>query len=374
MYKFYWNNLPRTSGGGVGLGGQPPTAEGANCSSSDKVEAEEGGANSFSSSSSLANGRALPPKLPTKCGVTVKVRDEESSEASAPTSSTTSKAETIGGSHRVLLRLRRISSGGGGRPKSEVSEDMEQQQQQQRRRRRGQQQHSPPPPSSTMKTSRSTHFPQYNKTWNERSLTKFCDYYSEESFHDYENVYSGGLGDEDDDYDYDYDRSSSTTKEVCPDQLSCKSSASKMSGRKRFLMSMVRQGRMMVRKEETASASACPNNSLYRSKSCERPKMREAIRGMQQNLNRLSSNLAERVTTTMQQQQQHRRQNNNNNNKRHRGRRQKGGSQMSHSMSSCVLSSSSSSNGGLAVREAEDQDEDFSSYAAETSSFCHMQV
>ncbi len=292
----------------------------------------------------------------------------------------------VGGSHRVLLRLRRISSsgGGGGRPKSvsDASEvegggEDEVQREKKKSTSKNRQGKSSPDMSrsinattTTMRGSRSMHhFHSYNKTWNERSLTKYSAdyaYLASESFHDYENVYSGNNDYEDEEEEEEVPPPP-PPRAVHPDQVSCTSGASSVSRRKQFLLSVVRQtgGRMRGRRRkesvdsvaatEEAEGPSSTLGALYRSRSCERPKMREAFRDMQQNINRLSSNLADRVAGKLQQHQQqhqqqrrHRRQH-----KRQQQQQQQQQQRMSHSMSSCQLSG-----GGLSFADDAADDED----------------
>ncbi len=434
MYKFYWNNLPKShgeTGGGGGGGGNGQCAP-----SRDSRERGEGGGRSVAPQSHCVHQRrrqrdgdrdkgeefgavAAPPDLPARCqaqGVTVRVRSsqereeegdsaEEEGEVNQSVQRTPQSQKKgvrkqsayggggggghpppkVGGSHRVLLRLRRISSsgGGGGRPKSvsDASEvegggEDEVQREKKKSTSKNRQEKSSPDMSrstnattTTMRGSRSMHhFHSYNKTWNERSLTKYSAdyaYLASESFHDYENVYSGNNDYEDEDEEEEVPPPP-PPRAVHPDQVSCTSGASSVSRRKQFLLSVVRQtgGRMRGRRRkesvdsvaatEEAEGPSSTLGALYRSRSCERPKMREAFRDMQQNINRLSSNLADRVAGKLQQhQQQHQQQRRHRRQHKRQQQQQQQQQRMSHSMSSCQLSG-----GGLSFADDAADDDD----------------
>ncbi len=431
MYKFYWNNHPKShgeTGGGGGGGGNGQCAP-----SRDSRERGEGGGRSVAPQSHCVHqrrrqrdgdrdkgeefGAVAAPDLPARCqaqGVTVRVRssqereeEEDSAEEEGEVNQSVQRTPQsqkkgvrkqsvdgggghpppkVGGSHRVLLRLRRISSsggGGGGRPKSvsDASEvegggEDEVQREKKKSTSKNRQGKSSPDMSrsinattTTMRSSRSMHhFHSYNKTWNERSLTKYSAdyaYLASESFHDYENVYSGNNDYEDEDEEEEVPPPP-PPRAVHPDQVSCTSGASSVSRRKQFLLSVVRQtgGRMRGRRRkesvdsvaatEEAEGPSSTLGALYRSRSCERPKMREAFRDMQQNINRLSSNLADRVAGKLQQhQQQHQQQRRHRRQHKRQQQQQQQQQRMSHSMSSCQLSG-----GGLSFADDAADDDD----------------
>ena len=134
-------------------------------------------------------------------------------------------------------------------------------------------------PKSKLPSSKSMH-QFYNRTWNERSLTKYANQ------HNYENVYSNSFDD--------YYGDGNNCEGCVINQLTC----SPRSGRRPppqpdYSVPPVppeRKGRGRKRAGE---------KPLFRSKSCERPKMRDTFRmGSEKfaaNFNRISSNITDKI-------------------------------------------------------------------------------
>ena len=254
MYKFYWSNLQKNQTGANGTGSTPTKDE------------------SKSSSSEV-------PERPI-------------SETSATSSSNESNAPPTG-SQKVLLKLRKMSSSSSGssRPKS-VPADLKD-------------------PSDLVNSSDSTStdhrkysdfFQKFNnhqssssklpnsqshntflyKTWNENTLNK--------EHHNYENVYCSNR-------ESIYENAAEDDHLVISEMRH----SPRTRSRRQFLFDMtsltdgyddedeppippIRKGR---------KKNVGENKSLYRSKSCERPKKKDTFR-IQNNLNRLSSNITDR--------------------------------------------------------------------------------
>eukprot|EP00094_Tigriopus_californicus_P012699 TCALIF_12276-PA protein Name:"Similar to SASH3 SAM and SH3 domain-containing protein 3 (Bos taurus)" AED:0.20 eAED:0.20 QI:110/1/1/1/0.6/0.83/6/59/865 len=174
-------------------------------------------------------GAALPlssasivPEVPYRNGVTVRVKDENNPNKSHNTNNNNNSTNInsshgsvpgagnpSSGSHRVLLKLRRMSGGGSSsssRPKSvpDSSElldgvvngsaatfanlaDLKLGSNGSVDQQKGSNCKSNKP--SKMKSSKSLHH-FYNKTWNEKSLSKFLRHDSSDNQHNYENIYN----------------------------------------------------------------------------------------------------------------------------------------------------------------------------------------
>ena len=323
MHKFYWHNNSHAGnddGGGGGGGGsgsnrarpagsshgssQPAatvaspsqrSARGGNSSSSSSSVVGGGSAMRMSDAARTANGVA--PSVPHRNGVTVRVKtDGDGDDAKSAKGS-----HTPSGSHRVLLKLRRMSGGGGSssRPKS-VSDASE---------IPGGVAEIPGNSSqnpgnggvagSRMRNSRSMHqMFHYNKTWNERSLSKCL---REEGQHNYENIYSGDKDTANEESDFNplyenvgYPQYSQYPFVSLGNPIHDEGGSLVIGQLTKSPRSTARSRRKPQVQNTSNGNSGNSNNGLFRSKSCERPKMRDAVRETQQhlvsNFNRLLHN------------------------------------------------------------------------------------
>ena len=311
MHKFYWHNNSHAGNGGGGGGGgngsnragpaggshgssQPAVASASAASQSQRAGR---GGHSSSSSPSVAMRMSDAPSVPHRNGVTVRVKTDGEGGDDAKSAK---GSHTPSGSHRVLLKLRRMSGGGGGsgsRPKS-VSDATE---------IPGSATEIPgaapenPGNTGRMRGSRSMHqMFHYNKTWNERSLSKCLR--EEGGQHNYENIYSGDKdANEDADFNPLYENVAYHQYQYpfvsLGNPVRDEGGGSLVIGQ---LTSSPRSTARSRRKPQTQNMSNgnsggnSNNNGLFRSKSCERPKMRDAVRETQQhlvsNFNRLLQN------------------------------------------------------------------------------------
>ena len=319
MHKFYWHNNSHAANGsnrarpppaGTSHGSSQPAAAAAAVAASQSPRGARGG-NSVGGGGGMrmsdgSGAAAAAPSVPHRNGVTVRVKTDGGCDGGGGGEGAKSAkgSHTPSGSHRVLLKLRRMSGGGGSgsnaRPKS-VSDASE---------IPGSAAEIPGDSAeipgncvvgSRMRNSRSMHqMFHYNKTWNERSLSKCM---REEGQHNYENIYSAekDAGEGSDfnpvyenvgyhHYQYPFvslgNPVSDEARSLVIGQLT-KSPRSTRSRRKP-------QGPNNAAAATTSNNSNSSNNGLFRSKSCERPKMRDAVRETQQhiksNLNRLLHN------------------------------------------------------------------------------------
>lgn len=407
MYKFYWNNLPKSSSksacratspatvvvegedslktnthtdmsstttntttrlGGGGGGGcchrhvVKPSGGGGSCCSS---TASNGSSctSSYSGSSdstslSLNNqssngvqsgqmpllvcgkGSSLPlssasivPEIPYRNGVTVRVKDENNpSKSHNPNnnnnnnpsqnhgSSGAGGGNPSSGSHRVLLKLRRMSGGGSSsssRPKSvpDSSElldgvvngsatfanlaDLKLGSNGNVDQHKSSNCKSNKP--SKMKSSKSLHH-FYNKTWNEKSLSKFLRHDSGENQHNYENIYnsdkessatsgtsifgSSATNSYHPVYENMYLRTTACFSSLNP-TINNNNGALKINQLTQSPTLHARAARNRDRNRPLGGSTdqdRAPNSQgqqqkpLFRSKSCERPKMRDTVR------------------------------------------------------------------------------------------------
>ena len=288
------------------------------------------------------------PSVPHRNGVTVRVKGDGDDSGGggggvgaggvgASAAEGGSKAKhTPSGSHRVLLKLRRMSGGSSGhRPKSvpdaselvdasvapnssgggafaaeirmPMSSDI------------NSSSYANGSNSSRMKNSKSMHqMFYYNKTWNERSLSKCM---REQQEHNYENIYScdkdndeencgllGGLGD----YNPVYENVRFQQQSNNPFVSLIGTSGAGGGGaddQSMVIGQLSRSPRSSARTKRKplfmgggGSSSSNANDpfakNLYRSKSCERPKMRDAVKetlriqeNLKHNISRISTNL-----------------------------------------------------------------------------------
>ena len=270
MHKFYWHNNSHAAGGGSGNGGNGSNrarqqAGGSHGSSQQQTSGASlsprvgGGGNA--SSSCVAGMRASDaPSVPHRNGgITVRVKtDNGGCENNDDAKSVKSHAPS--GSHRVLLKLRRMSGGSSSssRPKSvsdaseipgsAVEVPMEN-------------------PGSRMRGSRSMHqMFHYNKTWNERSLSKCLRETEQGGQHNYENIYSG-------------DKDSGANNENNPlyenvayhqYQYPFVSLGNHAQGENSLVIGqLTKSPRSTARSRRNQNVN---NNGIFRSKSCERPK------------------------------------------------------------------------------------------------------
>jgi len=249
----------------------------------------------MSDAARTANGVA--PSVPHRNGVTVRVKtDGDGDDAKSAKGS-----HTPSGSHRVLLKLRRMSGGGGSssRPKS-VSDASE---------IPGGAAETPGNSSqnpgnggvagSRMRNSRSMHqMFHYNKTWNERSLSKCL---REEGQHNYENIYSGDKDTANEESDFNplyenvgYPQYSQYPFVSLGNPIHDEGGSLVIGQLTKSPRSTARSRRKPQVQNTSNGNSGNSNNGLFRSKSCERPKMRDAVRETQQhlvsNFNRLLHN------------------------------------------------------------------------------------
>lgn len=326
MYKFYWNNLPK---------GETQSQAGSEAGDISKMRLRSG---------EYGAAAAAVPQVPVRNqnGVTVKVKNEQVGATVQHKQQQQQQQQSVGGSHRVLLKLRRMSGGSSAnssRPKS-VSDASEVEvggvtPNLAELRLAAESGRSN---KSKMKSSKSLHQFHYNKTWNEKSLSKcMMDVGGQ---HNYENIYSSDKGDDEvsggvsnyfDWFDHVHshgggggrhpiyenvhlrdvfnNNEDSQQEQLIIGQLT-ESPRSSRSKRKQFLLDMVTGGKNSKESEEkserksrskNSAANVFSKNPLYRSKSCERPKMRDAMKEtfklaqVQSNLNRLSSNITDRV-------------------------------------------------------------------------------
>ena len=251
----------------------------------------------MSDATRIAGGVA--PSVPHRNGVTVRVKtDGDGDDAKSAKGS-----HTPSGSHRVLLKLRRMSGGGGGgsgsRPKS-VSDASE---------IPGSAVEVPGNSSENpshvgvaggrMRGSRSMHqMFHYNKTWNERSLSKCLR--EEGGQHNYENIYSGDKeANEDSDFNPLYENVAYHQYQypfVSLGNPVRDEGGSLVIGQLTKSPRSTARSRRKPQTQNTSNGNGGNNNNngLFRSKSCERPKMRDAVRETQQhlvsNFNRLLQN------------------------------------------------------------------------------------
>ena len=321
MHKFYWHNNSHAANGSNRARPPPPagTSHGSSQPAAAAVAASQSprgarGGNSvggfggmrMSDGSGTAAVAAAAPSVPHRNGVTVRVKTDGGCDGGGEDAKSAKGSHTPSGSHRVLLKLRRMSGGGGSgsnaRPKS-VSDASE---------IPGSAAEIPGNPAeipgsavvgSRMRNSRSMHqMFHYNKTWNERSLSKCM---REEGQHNYENIYSAekDAGEGSDfnpvyenvgyhHYQYPFvslgNPVSDEARSLVIGQLTKSPRSTARSRRK------PQAANNAAAATTATSSNSSSSNGLFRSKSCERPKMRDAVRETQQhiksNLNRLLHN------------------------------------------------------------------------------------
>ena len=291
MHKFYWHNNSHAAGGGSGGGnGSNRARQQAGGSHGSSQQQQTSGASlsprvgrGGNASSSIAMRASDAPSVPHRNGgITVRVKNDGGCENDDAKSV---KSHAPSGSHRVLLKLRRMSGGGSSsnsRPKS-VSDASE---------IPGSVVEIPAenPGSSRMRGSRSMHqMFHYNKTWNERSLSKCLRETEQGGQHNYENIYSG-------------DKDSGANNENNPlyenvayhqYQYPFVSLGNPAQGENSLVIGqLTKSPRSTARSRRNVNNNS--SNGIFRSKSCERPKMRDAVRETQQhlvsNFNRLLQN------------------------------------------------------------------------------------
>ena len=222
------------------------------------------------------------------------------------------RATTPSGSHRVLLKLKKISS---NRPKSMHEADLDGEAEAHHPEEKAGNSNDAKKRSAGLPSSRSTH-QFYNRTWNERSLTKYANQ------HNYENVYS------------EEDSADQHTGHLLINQLTCSPRSARSARRWEQTdacrpqpdheippIPPERKGRgrrrgggpghgggdggpgqvdpEQVRGDEPHRI----HKPLFRSKSCERPKMRDTFRmeKFAANFNRISSNITDKLIAKPQQ-------------------------------------------------------------------------
>ena len=324
MHKFYWHNNSHagngggSEGGGRGGGGngsnrarpagsshgssQPAVAGAAAASQSQR--AARGGNSSSSVAMRMGDaaartaGAVAAPSVPHRNGVTVRVKTDGGDGGEDAKSAKGS--HTPSGSHRVLLKLRRMSGGGGGstsRPKS-VS-DASEIPGSGAAESPGNASEKPGHVGVRMRGSRSMHqMFHYNKTWNERSLSKCLR--EEGGQHNYENIYSGDKdanNEESADFNPLYENVAYHQYQypfVSLGNPLGDEGGSLVIGQLTKSPRSTARSRKKPIQNPSNSNSGSNNNGLFRSKSCERPKMRDAVRETQQhlvsNFNRLLQN------------------------------------------------------------------------------------
>ena len=294
MHKFYWHNNSHAAGGSGGggngngrnrarqqAGGSHGSSQQQQQQSAASLSPRVGRGGNASSSSCVAMRASDAPSVPHRNGVTVRVKTDNGGCENDDAKSVKSHAPS--GSHRVLLKLRRMSGGGSGsssRPKS-VSDASE---------IPGSAVEIPAEnPGSRMRGSRSMHqMFHYNKTWNERSLSKCLRETEQGGQHNYENIYSG-------DKDGANNEANPLYENVAYHQYQYPfvSLGNPAQGENSLVI-----GQLTKSPRSTARSRRNVNNNntngIFRSKSCERPKMRDAVRETQQhlvsNFNRLLQN------------------------------------------------------------------------------------
>ena len=206
------------------------------------------------------------------------------------------RATTPSGSHRVLLKLKKISASAAAanRPKSLHEADLDSNE-------ASTDSSSRSTTAKRLPTSRSSH-QFYNRTWNERSLTKYANQ------HNYENVYS--------------EQEDGHTGQMLINQLTCSPRSARSSralwpddpgvpqpdhevppvpperkGRGRRRGCNGQQSECGDRSSVGTSEPQRITKPLFRSKSCERPKMRDTFRmeKFAANFNRISSNITDKI-------------------------------------------------------------------------------
>ena len=355
MYKFYWNNKTPTSSphqqcsNGSASASSAPAAVSSNSKSSQSSNGFRRGeecekSSKIQNSKSKMHQNNKVPQVPVRNGVTVRVKPDnhpgnhENLDKAGQVQSGQQQQQQHqpGGSHRVLLKLRKMSVGNHGnssRPKSvpdasdidpsgshlahlaSLSQNLKEQKQQSQQKVSSS--------KSRMRGSRSLHQFNYSKTWNEKTLSKCIN---EEVQHNYENIYSHDKDDQDDFDDEDDFGIRSTAPPYENVRLRSLLTQSLLNNNNQSLVinqlsQSPRSGRARSKQNEaddtnneesgsnrkgrcgkSKSAGNKNINPLFRSKSCERPKMRDAVREairlpdkFQSNLNRFSSTLADRV-------------------------------------------------------------------------------
>lgn len=364
MYKFYWNNLQGGGGNKSDNNVSSASLESSATASSTNSQSAAGqqsgkscgGKTNYSCTG--VKGATAPrggnnccgemiPEVPMRNnGVTVRVKADPAADSGG-------KASNPSGSHRVLLKLRRMSGGssanstrpksvpdasellGNGDPGANFANLSDLRLAAEAAERSGASgTSSVRAKGSKMKNSKSMQGFYYNKTWNEKSLSKFIK--DSGGQHNYENIYSSDKDSCDESLPI-YENINEYRGGIHPfaslqldnpgpggdsifnqpeglviNQLTGSPRATTRSRKRQFLMGMTQNG------ENHADVAAPPcdggggssrsgerssSKSLYRSKSCERPKMKDAVRDtfkissdkLANNLNRLSSNISDKM-------------------------------------------------------------------------------
>jgi len=352
MHKFYWNNAR-------GGGGPPDGYQGEGRPYPDRYQGLPSTQSDYSvcgsATPTYSDYRNVHPVY-NDGTVRVSVTGDQKTEMRPSTDK-----QCVGGSHRVLLKLRRLSGPNTSRPKSvpDLADLLPTQNQQARENlandikrlnrsvdeydslealqsaKYGEALQRPGQPPARVRQSKSMHFVENkNKTWNLNTLRHYEDVprvpsHSRPSVltagylkHNYENVY----GDTDTTAgDGGYYPTSSTPQPVRMSQLSTASPRSLRSRRKDFLSAMTESSGGGGKEEEEegeegetdepqgsrrsrsrlSSKYQANKSFLYRSKSCDRPRVKETMREtfrissdkLQSNLSRFSHNISDKLTS-----------------------------------------------------------------------------
>lgn len=327
MHKFYWNNThrggasaphsgaPSTSGSTSSAVATPSGSSGSSdCSSgtgvklsSENQSGSEGvlSSNSSESSTRLNMNSVCHPEVPLRANgglsATIKIEQPRDQRATTPS-----------GSHRVLLKLKKM---GQNRPKSMHEENSSTD------NGNGTTTTNANLPKKKLPASKSMH-QFYNRTWNERSLSKYANQHNYENVYNnspnYENIYFGGH----------FEDTTSNCEGCMISQLTCSPRSAR--ARLNFDPCENKNNKQTPVNLSSNSNSRChglprpqpdyhvppvpPERKgrgrkrgqssnqphLFRSKSCERPKMRDTFRmdKFAANFNRISSNITDKLLSS----------------------------------------------------------------------------
>lgn len=335
MHKFYWNNThTRAYTGSASANGSGNGASTAGGSSSGvKIADNQLQTQQLQSSSDFPgvnNTQSMQqqqhlkhPEVPMRAnGGTATIRVEQRSQ----------RATTPSGSHRVLLKLKKMSS--ANRPKSmhEANQNSSESAKNQtsssstdqlESNDRVPQSEKVKKKSSQLPTSKSMHG-FYNRTWNERSLSKYANEHNYENVYNnqhcpnYENVYNnGGSHRGHGGCHFEAGNSADSCEGCVISQLTC----SPRSARTRITHYDISQpqpeyhvppvpperkgrgrkrGQLPMQNNKKNQEQPPQPPHLFRSKSCERPKMRDTFRmdKFAANFNRISSNITDKLLSS----------------------------------------------------------------------------
>ena len=346
MYKFYWSNLQKSQTSPNGNGVQSTSTSNATMAADSQLVWTRQNATNTATPMSGNNPEPLPARggRPTTVRVTSPMGERHAmaaAVASPPTSHMSQKSEksssqhhTPTGSHRVLLKLRRGAQ--AARPKSVHGVEQLMTSPENRFDRLNVSSDDSPSiletlaslrtgelPSKSgkkqgMSTSKSMHH-FYSRTWTEKTLQRYQ--------HNYENVYNNDNNNDDNPvYENVYFRQGDPNCDnlVIGQMMQSPRTAARM--RQIQLQQQQQSSPDFYRPFEPPpepnrsvppvppdrkcrnSPKGCSSSKpLYRSKSCERPKMKDAMRDtfrissdkIQNNFSRLSSNLSDKISSNV---------------------------------------------------------------------------